>query len=236
MFTSLDEKLRLVEAMPGLSRRFPRKRFLDAMEEARDTGLIAAFEEECCSRRLLELVVTPYLSSFVETFVYALNLYPEVFDANFRHAFRGIGGDRLRLLEGISCPVDCIKIEAIDLGAHWNPPKEVSPMRVRSADSAHVQVLFAGIECPDWVRQMDPYEKGPSLSWRSMNPATCVPYVFLGGVLHWVTGRKDQWGDIPFLRYGQHSGRVSVCAAERDGAFSGFAVPEVWRPSVARSA
>ena len=196
-FHSLEEKIEMVKTWPSIFDRFTEVDFTRAVEEARDSGLLGRFEAASPKNSLLNVDVSVYLGSVVEAFLYGRDRLRDAFGKKFvqwKDAYEMPDLDkRLRLLDGIKSMTNCIKIEVVDLGANWNYKNGFIPKEIRSEKSAHVQVLYAGAQDSDWVRQV--------------NPVQGVPHVLMGGYMLTVTGRDDGV-DLPDLWLSHGSGEV----------------------------
>lgn len=214
-FHTLDEKIEMVKAWPGISSRFTEADFTRAVEEARDSGLLGRFEAASPKMPLLDIVVVPYLGSVVETFLYGRGRLRDAFGKEFvqREVYEMYDfNKRLELLDGIKPVTNCLKIEVVDLGAHWNRVDGFSPKETRSAKSAHAQVLFAGAEDTDWVRQM--------------NPDQSVPPALMGGYVLW-TPVCDDGLCLPYLWFDHLNGKAGLGSGWSD-RYQAFSHPVVW--------
>lgn len=217
-FHPLDEKIEMVKAWPGISDRFSEADFARAVEEARDSGLLGRFEAASPKNQFLNVVVSVYLGSVVETFLYGRGRVRDAFGDKFvqwKEAYETPDLDRrLVLLDGIKPVTNCLKVEVVDLGANWNRKDGFIPKDIRNAKSAHAQVLYAGAQDPDWVRQM--------------NPDQGVPFALMGGYVLTVPG-YDDGPHLPDLWFDRGGGEARL-----DGGWCGsrycfrYSLPAVW--------
>ena len=167
-FHSMQDKLTQALNWPG--HPFTEEHFVMAMEEATTSGRLARFEAEADKNPLLNVVVSIYLATAHQTFAYARDRMRDTFGpdrfSQWAQAYADITAERLALAKDVVGYRDCVRIEVIDLGAHWNTKQGFVPNEVRGKDSAHAAVLYSAAEDPDWVRQMD---------------GKTVPYVMAGG-------------------------------------------------------
>jgi hypothetical protein len=216
-FHSLEEKVEIVKAWPGVSDRFTEADFTRAVEEARDSGLLDRFGTESPKNPLLNVVISVYLGSVVETFLYGRDRLRDAFGEKFAQWDNAYETPdlhkRLVLLDGIKTVTNCLKVEVIDLGANWNRERGFIPKDIRGAKSAHVQVLYAGVEDPDWVRQM--------------NPDQGVPYALMGGYVLSVPGSDDGTG-LPGLWFSREHGRARLHGIWYGIRYHVSSLPVVW--------
>jgi hypothetical protein len=97
----------------------------------------------------------------------------------------------------------------VDLGAHFEPGRNVSANKVRGHDSAHAEVLAAAAHFPRWVRAMD---------------GQTVPYTWLSGyeVMIWERPRPERVQALSWVGYRE---TMSLTADWADHAYSGWASP-----------
>lgn len=216
-FHSLDEKVEIVKGWPGMSDRFTQADFDRAVEEARDTVLLGRFEAASPKNPFLNVVVSVYLGSVVETFLYGRDRLRDAFGDKFvqwKEAYETPDLDkRLVLLDGIRPVTNCLKVEVIDLGANWNRKDGFIPKDIRNAKSAHAQVLYAGAQDTDWVRQM--------------NPDQGVPYALMGGYVLTVPGHDDG-SCLPRLWFDRENGEARLYGGWCVDRYYGHSLPAVW--------
>lgn len=114
----------------------------------------------------------------------------------------------VRLLEGIVHRPGLRRV-TVDLGAHFEPGRNVSANKVRGHDSAHAEVLAAAAHFPRWVRAMD---------------GQTVPYTWLSGyeVMIWERPRAERVQALSWVGYRE---TMSLTADWADHAYSGWASP-----------
>jgi len=187
-FHSLDEKIKIVKGWPGISDRFSEADFTRAVKKARGSGLLGHFEAASPENPFLNVVVSVYLGSVVETFLYGRDRLRDALGKKFMQwedAYEMPNLDaRLVLLDGIINPTNCLRVEVLDLGANFNRKDGFIPNDIRSAKSAHAQVLYAGAEDHDWICQM--------------HPDYGVPYALMGGYVLTEPG-EDKGTFMPHL-------------------------------------
>ena len=158
-FHSLEEKVAQVKTWPGISDRFAEVDFRIAVEEARDSGRLGRFEAASPQSPLLDVVVSVHLGSDIETFLYGRDRLRDSLGEKFSPEWTQYEGrdlaERLALLKGIQAPRNRIAVDVIDLGAHFKPKEGFIPSEIRCANSAYVQVFYAGAQDPDWILQMN---------------------------------------------------------------------------------
>jgi hypothetical protein len=112
------------------------------------------------------------------------------------------------LLEGIVHRPGIRRV-TVDLGAHFEPGRDISANKVRSHDSAHAEVLAAAAHFPRWVRAMD---------------GQTVPYTWLSGyeVMMWERPSPERVQALSWVGYRQ---TMSLTADWADHAYSGWASP-----------
>ncbi|MBU1032563.1 MAG: hypothetical protein ABII13_03005 [Patescibacteria group bacterium] len=214
-FHSLDEKIEIVKGWPMISDRFTEVDFQQALKEAE--GRLKRFEQESPKNHLLNVVVSVYWGSVVETFLYGRDRLKSAFGSRFQQLDVDYEvddlGERLQLIDGVQDHKNCIRVEVVDLGANWNQKDGMVPKDVRNAQSAHATVLFAGAQDPDWVRLMD-RDKG-------------VPCALMGGYNFTVIGSKA-WEHLPNLwfYYGDREARLG--ASLDCGPFHDYSLPVLW--------
>jgi hypothetical protein len=216
-FHSLDEKIEIVKRWPGISDRFSESDFTHAVEEARDSGLLGRFEAASPKNPLLNVVISVYLGSVVETFLYGRDRLRDAFGDKFvqwKEAYETPDLDkRLVLLDGIKPMMNCLKVEVVDLGANWSRKDGFIPKDIRNAKSAHAQVLYAAAEDTDWVRQM--------------NPDQGVPYALMGGYVLTVPDSGDGTS-LPNLRFGRGRGKAELNGPWYGNRRCDHSLPAVW--------
>lgn len=180
-FTPLAEVLEAVKRYPSVTEAD----IALALEEAQRSGRLARYEEASPKNPLLTPVVTVYRATVPETLCYARDRMAEAFGdtfAQWEEAYgSGVDENRVRLLEGAPDHRNCIRIEVVDLGAHWDPKNGFIPKDVRSIKSATFTVIYAAAQNPEWVRQMNGRD---------------VPYALSGGLELNVPG-YDLWARLP---------------------------------------
>jgi hypothetical protein len=97
----------------------------------------------------------------------------------------------------------------VDLGAHFEPGRYLSPSEVRSPYSAHAEVLAAAAHFPRWIRAMD---------------GTTVPYTWLSGYEVMIRERPST-ERLPALSWVEYRQSMSLTADWADHAHSGWASP-----------
>ena len=160
-FRPLEDKLELVREWPGVT-----DEMIDAaMEEAKDR--IARFMAESPNNPLLDIVVSVYLDDVISTFEYAMQRMQEAWGDKLDLDNRAKGSmihksePLVRYLENEGgrtiVPVfrNCVRIEVVDLGANFDPKKGIFAPEVRGKNSAHFAVVYAAIQDPVWVSQID---------------------------------------------------------------------------------
>ena len=213
-FHTLQDKIQMVKSWPGIDGRFIEEDFTRAVEKAQDSGLLKRFEAASATNDLLDVVVSVYLADHIETFNYGLSRVQTALGMNgapFAWS-EGYGSglkQRLRLFKGIDEEPNTIKVEVIDTGAYWNVVRGCVPKNSRSKRSAHVPVLFAGAQDPDWVRQM-----GPD-----------VPCALMGGYVLTVPHQGGAGAWVPVLNNAEE---CKVGAALHDRLYRASALPTVW--------
>ena len=158
-FNPLEVKLAMVRNYPGVTGEM-----IDAaIKEAQDR--IARFEEASPEMDLLNIVVSVYLDGASSTLVYVLPHVKEAFGVeslSLGPTYIGeIDESRIRYLQGsdgeIIVPVfrDCVRIEVVDLGAHFRQENKLEVEEVRGSNSAHFACIYAAIQDPVWANLMD---------------------------------------------------------------------------------
>jgi hypothetical protein len=114
----------------------------------------------------------------------------------------------VRLLKGIVHRPGLRRV-TVDLGAHFEPGRNISANKVRGHDSAHAEVLAAAAHFPRWVQAMD---------------GQTVPYTWLSGyeVMIWERPRPERVQALSWVGYRQ---TMSLTADWADHAYSGWASP-----------
>lgn len=206
----------LTEVLETVNKGYPGVTEVDiaaALEEARSSGRLARYEEASPKNPLLTPVVTVYRASVPETLRYARDRMVETFGDAFEQweeAYgKGVDENRVRLLEGIPDHQNCVRIEVVDLGAHWNPKEGFVPKDVRSAKSATFAVIYAAAQHPEWVRQMD---------------GETVPYALVGGLELNVPG-SGPWMRLPDVW--RRGGRMELSGNWVGGRYRGSALPSL---------
>jgi len=158
-FKPLDDKIEMVRQWPGVTE----KQIEVALDEAKDR--IARFEKESPENPLLNIVVSVYQDDAPSTLIYARDRMCETFGDEFWQwdpAYaEGIDENRVRYLQdedgNTIVPVyrNCVRIEVVDLGAHFNRKDGTIAKDVRGKDSAHFAVIFTAAQDPTWIRQID---------------------------------------------------------------------------------
>lgn len=189
-FHSLADKLEMVRKWPGVTE----KQIETALVESKDR--VARFEKESPNNPLLNIVASVYLEDAPSTLIYARDRMRETLPDEFWQwdsAYaKGIDENRVRYLQdkdgNTVVPVyrNCVRIEVIDLAAHFNPTDGTVAKDVRGKDSAHFAVIYAAAQDPTWVRQIDG-EK--------------VPWVLACGLEFSVPG-CDAWWYSPYVCWG----------------------------------
>lgn len=218
-FHWLDEKIRIVKQWPGISDRFSEADFKAAVEEAYDSGLLDRFNIASQKNCLLDVVVSVYLGSVSETFLYGRDRVRDNVRNTFGDAFSELNeetyeapdlDERLVLVEGIKEYKNCLKVEVVDLGSNWNPKETRIPMDVRNTKSAHAQVLYAGAQDMYWIRQMD---------------QDAVPFVLMGG---YILTAPITFQNILYSPYLAFNGREASLGISRCNSPSYYALPVLW--------
>lgn len=209
-FTPLAEVLEAVKRYPGVTEADVEK----ALAEATESGRLARYEEESPKNPLLVTVVTVYRASVPETLCYARDRMADAFGDTFtqwEEAYvEGVDENRVRLLEGAPDHRNCVRIEVVDLGAHWDLKNGFIPKNVRSPKSATFAVIYAAAQNPEWVRQMNGRD---------------VPYALSGGLELNVPGR-GLWASLPYVwRSGDEAGLDGHWLGRR---YRGYALPCLW--------
>jgi hypothetical protein len=114
----------------------------------------------------------------------------------------------VRLVEGLVHRPGIQRV-TVDLGAHFEPGRYLSPSRVRGPSSAHAEVLAAAAHFPRWIRAMD---------------GKTVPYTWLSG--YEVMIREHPTPErLPALSWAGYRHSMSLTADWADHAHSGWASP-----------
>lgn len=209
-FTPLAEKLEVVKRYPGVTEAD----ITAALETARSSGRLARYEEASPENSLLDVVVTVYRASVPETLLYARDRMRDTFGdafAQWEDVYgQNVDENRVRLLEGVPDHQNCVRIEVVDLGAHWDPKNGFIPKGVRSVKSATFAAIYAVAQNSEWFRQMD---------------GKTVPYALVGGLELNVPG-NDLWADLPNV---WHNGARAKLDGNWLGArYRGSALPCLW--------
>lgn len=216
-FHSLAEKIKMVKAWPGISDRFTEADFVRAVQEAQDSGLLGRFVAASSKNPFLNVVVSVYLGSVVETFLYGRDRLRDAFGEKFvqwNDAYETPDLDKkLVLLDGIKPMTNCLKVEVVDLEANFNCKDGFIPKDIRCAQSAHAQALYAGVQDTDWVRQM--------------NPDQGVPYALMGGYVLTVPGDGDGTR-LPALWFYPENGTAKLAGRWYDDRCYSHSLPLVW--------
>ena len=164
-FHALAQKLEMVRQWPGVTSQ----QVDAALKEAQ--GRITLFEQASPSEPLLNIVVSVYKEDAPSTLKYARDRMRDTFGDTFSQwddAYgKEIDENRVRYLQGEDgqpiVPVyrNCVRIEVVDLGAHFNKKDGLIMQDVRGKDSAHVAVIYAAAQDPAWVLQID----GNNVPW-----------------------------------------------------------------------
>ncbi|MDP2631886.1 MAG: hypothetical protein Q8P30_03935 [Candidatus Uhrbacteria bacterium] len=166
-FRPLKDKLEMVRSWPGV-----KGGMIDSAQKEAESR-IARFNAESQNNNMLNIVVSPYLGDGLahELLPYARDRMRDTFGTDFWQwdlAYAsGIDENRVRYLQdeggNTIVPVyrDCVRIEVVDLGAHFNRKDGTVAKAVRGKDSAHFAVFYAAAQDPDWVRQID----GDTVPW-----------------------------------------------------------------------
>ena len=205
-FNLLADKFAQVRTWPDVTEEMISAAFVEGAER------IALFERESPANPLLDIVVSVYKPTAHETLVYTRDRIRETFGDRFRQwdvAYSNIGPDRVRWLDGIAVPAAGVRIEVVDLGANFDPKCGMVPERTRGPHSAHVAVIYAAAQDPEWVRQMD---------------GASVPYVFAAAIEIDIPV-CDRWSRSPcILRNGDEA---SLFAFHVDGRYFSTALPSL---------
>lgn len=114
----------------------------------------------------------------------------------------------VRLLDGI-VHIPGIRRVTVDLGAHFEPGRYLSPSKVRSQYSAHAEVLAAAAHFPRWIRAMD---------------GKTVPYTWISGYEVMIEERPSP-ERLPALSWTGYRQSMSLTADWADHSYSGWASP-----------
>lgn len=194
LWTPLSEVIETVKAWPGMLNRFSEKGFKLAVEEFNDSPRRKRLEAEQEKNRLLQTVIVPYLGSVLETFLYARARMMDAFGTDYdewEEAFaQDVDDKRIQLLPEVADRKECLRIEVVDFGAHFNHRDGFLPQDVRDKNSAHAAVIYATSQNTTWVRQMD---------------GVSIPFVLAGGYKLNVPGCRE-WAFLPYVwRFGVHT-------------------------------
>lgn len=200
LFTPLVDKLKLVRSYPGVTA----EQIAAAVEEYDASERKKSYDAAIETHLLLDTVVTVYRESVPATLLYARERMRDTFGEDhfdeLDEAYaQGVDDERVRLLQGIPDLRNCVRIEVVDLGAHFNPKDGFIPKDIRGSCSATFAVIYAAAQNPEWVWQMD---------------SSKVPFALVGGLELNVPG-FDEWSGIPHvwpcggkaMLYGNHCGK-----------------------------
>ncbi|MGB9280149.1 MAG: hypothetical protein WCB57_08735 [Pseudonocardiaceae bacterium] len=118
----------------------------------------------------------------------------------------------VRLIDGIVHRPGIRRV-TVDLGAHFEPGRFISPVMVRGQDSAHAEVLAAAAHFPRWIRAMD---------------GKTVPFTWVPGYEVMIRERPSP-ERLPALSWAGYRQSMSITADWIDHTHSGWASPTCLR-------
>ena len=155
-FHTLDQKLAMVRDWPGVTGAM----IDEAVRQA--DGRIVWFEMERWQNPHINIVVSRYLPTPLDTFMYVMDRLVEEFGEEIEFLWKGeVFPSKVRYLDEDPRKVwshrrvDCLRIEVVDLGDNYNPNRGTVVADTRGPDSAGFAALYSAIQDPEWVRQTE---------------------------------------------------------------------------------
>jgi len=188
---------------------------MEAIAEFERSERKRRYEAALADHKLLQLVVVPYLDTAAVTLLYARDRYRDASGkfGQWEEAYaQGVDENRVRLLNGVPDRRNCLRIEVVDLGAHWNPKDGFIPSEIRGPNSATFAVIYAAAQNPAWVRQMD---------------GANVPFALAGGLELNVPG-YDGWAFLPSVWFDRDYGAAGLNGGLCDYRYHEHALPILW--------